>query len=208
MDLSTLIAAIAAAVASIAVARWEWFDRPQHGWNVHMTRDRWNEGSPSETGEPVERRIRVTFSVQAVGTAVVHSVGVRTPGALAVGPPQKDESVDEAEARRSLYQPTMSSGSKPIEFDVFFPNTGTVYIEIVWVRLRPYQMLGERVDARALADGEFPDWERWQWSWRSLRPRSMTAEGQWWMVWPVRTAGRWVPSSGRSRIEIPDTRLP
>ncbi|MCX4671831.1 hypothetical protein OG453_34980 [Streptomyces sp. NBC_01381] len=104
MDLSTLIAAIAAAVASIAVARWQWFDRPQHGWNVHMTQDRRHEDSPSETGKTVQRRLRATFSVQAVGTAVVHSVKVRAPGALAGGKPRKDETANETEKRRSLYE--------------------------------------------------------------------------------------------------------
>ncbi|WP_125510649.1 hypothetical protein [Streptomyces sp. WAC 01529] len=44
----------------------------------------------------------------------------------------------------------MRGGSKPIDITVFFCETGKVYIEITWIRLRPYRMLGARVDARAL----------------------------------------------------------
>ncbi|SES32411.1 hypothetical protein SAMN04487983_104287 [Streptomyces sp. yr375] len=145
--------------------------------------------------------------MHAVGTAVVHAVTVRVPGNLHVGKPEKNETAKEAEERRSLYRPTMSVGSKPIEFVVFFPNEGKVYIEVIWVRLRPYQTFGQRVDARALADGESPAWEQWQWSWRSLRPRC-SAGGRWWMVWPVRTRGEWVSAEEPSRVTIPETQLP
>ncbi|WP_405606403.1 hypothetical protein [Streptomyces sp. NBC_00076] len=197
MNLWTLVAAVAAALASIVVARWEWFDRPQHGWNVHVSSDH-------GTDEP---RKRATFSVHAVGTAVVHTVKVKAPGAFYVGKPETGETAEEAEERRSMYRPTMGVGSKPIEFMALFPASGKVYIEITWIRLRPYRMFGERVNARALADGESTDWERWQWSWRSLRPRSR-AGGRWWMVWPIRTDGRWVSTEEPSRIKIPETKLP
>nr|WP_024126157.1 hypothetical protein [Streptomyces sp. FR1]AHE38775.1 hypothetical protein pFRL2_100c [Streptomyces sp. FR1] len=207
MELWTLVAALAAALASIVVARWEWFDRPQHGWNIHVSSDHGTDEAHPETGKKVYRRKRATFSVYAVGTAVVHTVKVTAPGSLHVGKPEKGEDVKEAAERRGLYRPTMSVGSKPIEFIVFFHDSGKTYIEITWIRLRPYQMFGERVDARALADGESPAWERWQWSWRSIRPRCCTG-GRWWMIYPVRTKGRWVSAEYPSRIEIPETKLP
>ncbi|MFD9240635.1 hypothetical protein ACFV0D_01605 [Streptomyces sp. NPDC059556] len=206
MELWTLIFAVLAAFASLVVARWEWFDRPQHGWNVHVSRDR-GADETLPTGKKVYRRRQATFSVYAVGTAVVHTVRVRAPGASHVGKPEKGEDVREVVERRSLYRPTMSVGSKPIELIVFFPEAKKVYIEITWIRLRPYRMFGERIDARALADDELPAWERWQWSWRSLRPRCC-AGGKRWMIWPVRTQGRWVPADEHPRIKIPETKLP
>ncbi|MFI9176067.1 hypothetical protein [Streptomyces lincolnensis] len=207
MDVWTLVAAIAAALASSVVARWAWFDRPQHGWSIHVSSDRGIDETHPGTGKKIYRRKRATFAVHAVGTAVVHTVRVTAPGALHVGKPEKDEGAKEAAERRSLYQPTMSVGSKPIEFIVFFHKSGKVYIEITWIRLRPYRMFGERFDARALADGESPARERWQWSWWSTRPRCC-AGGRWWMIWPVRTRGRWVATEEPSRIEIPETKLP
>ena len=206
MDLTTLIASIAAAIAAIIVARWEWFDRPQHGWNVRMEREYFSESTTAE-GATVYRRPRATFSVQAVGTAVVHNVKVRTPGVLYVTRPGSDETPGRAEERRSLYQATMSAGSKPIEFDIFFRDTGKTYVEITWTRLRPYQRLGERVDARALAEGENPTWEHWRWDWLSLRP-GFQAGGRWWMVWPVRTKGRWVAARQHVDRGIPETQSP
>ncbi|WP_449337124.1 hypothetical protein [Streptomyces griseus] len=206
MELWTLILAGLAALASLAVARWEWFDRPQHGWNVHVSSDQGTDET-LPTGKKIYRRKRATFSVYAVGTAVVHTVRVTAPGALHVGKPEEGEDAREAAERRSLYRPAMSVGSKPIEFIVFFHETKKAYIEITWIKLRPYRMFGERVDAQALADGELPAWERWQWNWRSLRPRCC-AGGQWWMIWPVRTQGRWVSAEEHPRIEIPETKLP
>ncbi|WP_434593594.1 hypothetical protein [Streptomyces sp. A5-4] len=176
------MAAVIAAVASTAVARWGWIDRPQHGWNVRRTADSHEDVPKSEAGKTTYKRPRTTFTVRAVGTAVVHNVEVRVHGAP-VGSGR-------------LYQATMSAGSEPIVFDAYLPKSedSKVYIEIVWTRLRPYRAFGQRFEARSL------EWQNWQWNWTSIR---FKVNGKW-TAFPARTTGDWVSRNTRPRVEIPE----
>ncbi|MEV3993618.1 hypothetical protein AB0J57_32450 [Streptomyces sp. NPDC049837] len=134
------------------------------------------------------KRLKMTFAVRAVGTAVVHNVEVRVPGTLGVQP----------EPDSTMFQAYMGAGSEPIVFDVWLPDKteSKVYVEIFWTRLRPYRECGERVEVESL------DWQEWRWNWRCVCLRR-TPGGKWWTTRPVRTSGDWVPMGGRERAEIP-----
>src|SRR5690606_34416354 len=139
------------------------------------------------SGTP-RNRGQLTFTVRAVGTAVVHNVEVRAPGSLRCAP--KSDS--------TMFQASMGVGSEPIVFDVWFSEKAEskVYIEIIWTRLRPYRAYGERVEVESLA------WEEWRWHWGRVCLRRRPG-GKWWTARPVRTSGGWVPMGGRARAEIP-----
>lgn len=186
MDWWTLVFAAIAAVASTVVARWGWVDRPQHGWNIRRTHDP-GVDEQTEAGATYKRP-KMTFTVRAVGTAVVHNVEVRAPGSLRCAP--KSDS--------TMFQASMGVGSEPIVFDVWFSEKAEskVYIEIIWTRLRPYRAYGERVEVESLA------WEEWRWHWGRVCLRRRPG-GKWWTARPVRTSGGWVPMGGRARAEIP-----
>lgn len=181
MDWWTLIFAAVAAIAAILAATWGWTDRPQHGWHIRREIE---EGTPT-------RKPRVTFTVRAVGTAVVHNVEVRVAGAL------------HCESSTGLFQPQMGTGSDPIIVAARLsgkPESQT-HVEIIWTRLRPYREYAQRVEARSLK------WETWRWRWSSIRLRARP-NGGWWTTRLVRTSGAWVPDRRKPRVEIPLTGKP
>ena len=128
-----------------------------HGWHIYRETE----------DETPNQKPKMTFTVRAVGTAVVHSVQVRVAGARNFKPQST-----------SLFQPYMGAGSEPIVVAVRLWTTkpepeseSEACVEIIWTRLRPYREYGRRVKARSM------DWEERRRGSIRLRPRP---DGGWW----------------------------
>ncbi|GAA2118417.1 hypothetical protein [Streptomyces synnematoformans] len=194
MNWWTLIFAAVAAVASAAVARWEWFDRPQHAWWIRRNRERIDvvqqPGKATFRAVDFNDRHRATFLVHAIGTAIVHNVSIDVVGGKVLGSPELERIGG------------MTQGSEPFEFDVLVPPTseGDAWVEIRWLLPRPLRVFGQRIHVRT---GEL---QRWRWQWRSLRLRKRRSE-PWWMMRPVRTTGVWVKHDQSPLARIPGTDL-
>jgi hypothetical protein len=184
VNLWALVFSVIAATASIIVARWEWFDRPQHDWRFQITKDN-------------SRPWTVEFEIHAEGTAVAVNVRTRLIGFLDLTP---------SETKRHQSKP-MTTGTEPIKMRLEFPSDegDPAFVEIVWTTPRPLREHGRRWN------GTTGDWQEWKWHWRSLRLRQSRAArqgrarllGRFRGYRLVRTEGEWVPYVPRPIHEIP-----